>query len=96
MTDHAGSHWVLASGNPEELLEKILAEGMSVRGAEEAARKSAAAIGNKPKDDRIKDMGIPTKCHSFKDGEFRIMGQQRVRGCQNCLHNQDRSELNKK
>lgn len=46
---------LLASGNPEELLEKILAEGLSVRGAEEAARKSAAAIGKKPKGGRIKD-----------------------------------------
>jgi ParB family chromosome partitioning protein len=46
---------LLASGNPEELLEKILAEGLSVRGAEEAARQSAAAIGKKPKGGRIKD-----------------------------------------
>lgn len=46
---------LLASGNPEELLEKILSEGLSVRGAEDAARKSAAEIGKKPKGGRIKD-----------------------------------------
>lgn len=46
---------LLASGNPEELLEKILSEGLSVRGAEDEARKTAAAIGKKPKGGRIKD-----------------------------------------
>ncbi len=49
---------ILAAGGSEEILDKILQDGLSVREAEELARQSEAAKAKKPRAPRQKDPNI--------------------------------------